>query len=109
MKITKDAKLVVVGLGYVGLPLAIPFAQKYETIGFDLKQPIVSNFLVHKDSTGEVSKSEFEKAVHFIPTTDPKLMSEADIIIVLCPPPLTRPDGLTFSLWKVPHPLWGKS
>ncbi len=92
---TKDTKIAVVGLGYVGLPLAVHLAQKYETIGFDLKQSIVDNSFNHKDPTGEVSKKEFEKAVHFTPTTDPELMSDADIIIVAVPTPIDkarRPD-----------------
>ncbi|MCG8552574.1 MAG: nucleotide sugar dehydrogenase, partial [Desulfobacterales bacterium] len=78
----KGKKLAVVGLGYVGLPLAVHFGTKYETIGFDLKQSIVDNSLAHKDPTGEVSKEEFKKAKLFTPTTDPKRMSGVDIIIV---------------------------
>ncbi len=84
----KDIKIAVVGLGYVGLPLAVHFGTKYQTIGFDLKQSIVDNSLAHKDPTGEVSKEGFEKAVNFTPTTDPKLMSEADIIVVAVPTPV---------------------
>lgn len=91
----KDTKIAVVGLGYVGLPLAVHFGTKYQTIGFDLKQSIVDNSLAHKDPTGEVSKAEFENAVYFTPTTDPKLMSDADIIVVAVPTPIDkarRPD-----------------
>ena len=90
-----DWKIAVVGLGYVGLPLAVHFAQKYETIGFDLKESLIKNCAVHKDPTGEVSGEEFEKAVHFTPTTDPLLMSDADFIIVAVPTPIDkarRPD-----------------
>lgn len=91
----KDTKIAVVGLGYVGLPLAVHFGTKYPTIGFDLKQSIVDNSLAHKDPTGEVSKAEFENAIYFTPTTDPKLMSDADIIVVAVPTPIDkarRPD-----------------
>lgn len=84
----KDIKIAVVGLGYVGLPLAVHFGTKYQTIGFDLKQSIVDNSLAHKDHTGEVSKEEFENAAYFTPTTDPERMSEADIIIVAVPTPI---------------------
>ncbi|PIE61659.1 MAG: GDP-mannose dehydrogenase [Desulfobacterales bacterium] len=86
----KDIKVAVVGLGYVGLPLAVYFARKYDTVGFDLKQTIVDNSLAHEDPTGEVSKEEFEKAEFFTPTTDPKLMSDADIIVVAVPTPIDR-------------------
>ncbi len=90
-----ETKIAVVGLGYVGLPLAVYFARKYETVGFDLKQTIVDNSLAHEDPTGEVSKEEFEKAEFFTPTTDPELMSDADIIVVAVPTPIDkarRPD-----------------
>ncbi|MDD4275129.1 MAG: nucleotide sugar dehydrogenase [Desulfobacter postgatei] len=84
----KDIKIAVVGLGYVGLPLAVHFGTKYQTIGFDLKQSIVNNSLAHKDPTGEVSKEEFENAAYFTPTTDPGRMSDADIIVVAVPTPI---------------------
>ena len=84
----KDIKIAVVGLGYVGLPLAIHFGTKYPTIGFDLKQSIVDNSLAHKDPTGEVSKEEFKNAIYFTPTTDPEGMSDADIIVVAVPTPI---------------------
>jgi len=91
----KKIKIAIVGLGYVGLPLAVHFAQKYETIGFDLKGSIVGNCKVHKDPTGEVSKEEFEKALYFTPTTDSTRMSDADFIVVAVPTPIDkarRPD-----------------
>nr|WP_321400059.1 nucleotide sugar dehydrogenase [uncultured Desulfobacter sp.] len=91
----KDTTIAVVGLGYVGLPLAVHFGAKYKTIGFDLKQSIVENSLAHKDPTGEVDAEEFQKATYFTPTTDPKLMSDADIIVVAVPTPIDkarRPD-----------------
>ncbi|MGD9825117.1 nucleotide sugar dehydrogenase, partial [Desulfobacter sp.] len=75
--------------------LAVHFGTKYQTIGFDLKQSIVDNSLAHKDPTGEVSKEEFENAIYFTPTTDPQLMSDADIIVVAVPTPIDkarRPD-----------------
>ena len=50
MKMKKETRLAVVGLGYVGLPLAVHFGAKYQTVGFDLKQSIVDNSLAHKRS-----------------------------------------------------------
>lgn len=94
-KLKTDTTIAVVGLGYVGLPLAVHFGAKYKTIGFDLKQSIVDNSLVHKDPTGEVSTQEFQQATYFTPTTDPKRMSDADIIVVAVPTPIDkarRPD-----------------
>lgn len=91
----KDITIAVVGLGYVGLPLAVHFGKKYRTIGFDLKHAIVENSRAHKDPTGEVAKEDFKNAVHFTATTDPELMSDADIIVVAVPTPIDkarRPD-----------------
>jgi UDP-N-acetyl-D-galactosamine dehydrogenase len=90
-----NTKIAVVGLGYVGLPLAIHFGAVFKTIGLDLKQHIVDNCERREDPTGEVSSEEFEKAVHFIPTTDPSMISDADYIIIAVPTPIDkarRPD-----------------
>lgn len=92
---TDNEKIAVVGLGYVGLPLAVHFGEKFETVGFDLKESIVENCKVHEDHTGEVSKVDFQRAVHFTPTTDPDMMSDADYIVVAVPTPIGnahRPD-----------------
>ncbi len=95
MREFKDTIVAVVGLGYVGLPLAVNFARKYKTIGFDLKESIVKNCIARKDPTGEVSDDDFDKALYFTPTIDPLMMSEADFIIVAVPTPIDkarRPD-----------------
>ena len=92
---TESDKIAVVGLGYVGLPLAVNFARKFETVGFDLKQSIVENCKRFKDPTGEVSRQEFEAAVGFTPTADPGMMADADFIVVAVPTPIDkarRPD-----------------
>ncbi|MCG8686127.1 MAG: nucleotide sugar dehydrogenase [Desulfobacterales bacterium] len=87
---TENKKVAVVGLGYVGLPLAVHFAQIFDTVGFDLKEQIIENCKVHEDPTGEVSKQEFEQARFFTPTTDPNEMSDADFIVVAVPTPIDR-------------------
>lgn len=93
--IDKDTKIAVIGLGYVGLPLAIHFGAKYTTTGLDLKQSIVDNCKLMKDPTGEVSVEDFKRAVHFTPTSDPSMLGDADFIIVAVPTPIDkarRPD-----------------
>lgn len=86
----KNSKIAVIGLGYVGLPLAIHFGSKFHTIGLDLKEKIIENCKKHQDPTGEVSKEEFEKAVFFYPTSDPSKISDADYIIIAVPTPIDR-------------------
>ena len=54
--------VAVVGLGYVGLPLAVAFGRKYRTIGFDLSQRKVDAYRRHVDPTGEVSTEELKAA-----------------------------------------------
>lgn len=91
----QNSKIAVIGLGYVGLPLAVHFGEQYDTIGFDLKSTIIENCKKMSDPTGEVSFEEFKKAVKFTPTTDPAMLSNADYIIVAVPTPIDkarRPD-----------------
>ncbi|MEN8211271.1 MAG: nucleotide sugar dehydrogenase [Thermodesulfobacteriota bacterium] len=90
-----NTKIAVIGLGYVGLPLAIHFGAKFHTTGLDLKESIIENCKKFEDPTGEVSIEEFEKAKLFYPTSDPSEISDADYIIVAVPTPIDqarRPD-----------------
>ncbi len=87
--------VAVVGLGYVGLPLAVEFGKKGRTIGFDLSQTKVDHYRRHVDPTGEVSRAEFEASTGLSVTTDPTALAEADFIIVAVPTPVDaahRPD-----------------
>ncbi|MDR0407141.1 MAG: nucleotide sugar dehydrogenase [Holosporales bacterium] len=82
--------IAVVGLGYVGLPLAIEFGKKYKTIGFDLSQEKVDCYQHHKDPTGEVAHEDFLLSKGFSPTTDPQHLNEADFIVVAVPTPVDK-------------------
>ncbi len=91
----KNSTLAVVGLGYVGLPLAVHFGEKFNTVGFDLKPRIIDNCKKMMDPTGEVSQEAFLRATHFTPTCDPTLLKGADYIVVAVPTPIDkarRPD-----------------
>ena len=57
----KNTKIAVIGLGYVGLPLAVEFAKKYGVIGFDIKKERVSELQSGIDRTLEVSNTELQK------------------------------------------------
>ncbi|MEO8154833.1 MAG: nucleotide sugar dehydrogenase [Rhizobacter sp.] len=80
--------VAIVGLGYVGLPLAVEFGKKYKTIGFDLSAPKIAAYLKHIDPTGEVSTENLKAATLLRPTTDPAALREADFIIVAVPTPV---------------------
>ena len=66
-----NATIAVVGLGYVGLPLAVEFGKRYPTIGFDLSGDKIAAYRKRVDPTGEVSTGELEAASRLRFTTDP--------------------------------------
>ena len=80
--------IAIVGLGYVGLPLAVEFGKKYRTIGFDLAVSKIAAYLKHVDPTGEVSTESLRSAKLLHPTTDPAALREADFIVVAVPTPV---------------------
>ena len=80
--------VAVVGLGYVGLPLAVAFGRKFRTIGFDLSAEKVENYRRHVDPTGEISGEELRAATKLVVTTDPAQLAAADIIVVAVPTPV---------------------
>ena len=80
--------VAVVGLGYVGLPLAVEFGKKRKTIGFDLSQAKVENYRRFVDPTGEVSSEDLRAASQLTVTTDPGALAQADFIIVAVPTPV---------------------
>jgi UDP-N-acetyl-D-galactosamine dehydrogenase len=87
----------VVGLGYVGLPLAVEFGKKNRTIGFDLSKEKIDAYLRHVDPTGEVSTDDLKAASLLEPTTDPARLREADFIIVAVPTPIDAAHQPDFS------------
>ncbi|MBK8740390.1 MAG: nucleotide sugar dehydrogenase [Betaproteobacteria bacterium] len=80
--------VAVVGLGYVGLPLAVEFGKKCRTIGFDLSQAKVDNYRRFIDPTGEVTSADLRAAGQLTVTTDPGLLAQADYFIVAVPTPV---------------------
>lgn len=80
--------IAVIGLGYVGLPLAVEFGKKYRTLGFDLHAEKVAAYGRHVDPTGEVSSADLKAATMLTCSTDPKVIAEADFIIVAVPTPV---------------------
>lgn len=81
-------KVAVVGLGYVGLPLAAAFGKKYQTAGFDLSETKIAHYKDFCDPTGEVSSEDLRAAKLLSVSTDPTTISDADFIIVAVPTPV---------------------
>jgi UDP-N-acetyl-D-galactosamine dehydrogenase len=80
--------IAVIGLGYVGLPLAVEFGKKFRTLGFDLSTEKVAAYTRHMDPTGEVSTEDLRASVHLTCSTEPAILSEADFIVVAVPTPV---------------------
>ena len=89
--------VAVIGLGYVGLPLAVEFGKVFDTIGFDLSSAKIANFRKHEDPTGEVSREQFQAATKLQVTDDPKRIGEADFLIVAVPTPVDDAHQPDFS------------
>ena len=89
--------IAVVGLGYVGLPLAVEFGKKYPTIGLDLSAEKIDAYLRHVDPTGEVSSEALKAAVHLRPTADAAALKDADFIVVAVPTPVDDAHNPDFS------------
>jgi UDP-N-acetyl-D-galactosamine dehydrogenase len=89
------AVVAVVGLGYVGLPVAVAFGKQRSTIGYDLSKKRVENLRHLVDPTGEVSAAELIEAKHFKATSHPGDLAKADYIIIAVPTPINaarQPD-----------------
>lgn len=94
----KQIKICVIGLGYVGLPLARLFSTKYPTIGFDMNQARVDALNGGHDATLEVSDELLQEAIdknNFICTTDIEKIKDCNFYVVAVPTPVddnNRPD-----------------
>lgn len=89
--------VAVVGLGYVGLPLAVEFGKRHRTIGFDLSQAKIDAYRQCVDPTGEVASADLEAARLLEPTTDASRLREADFIIVAVPTPVDAAHNPDFT------------
>nr|WP_275097571.1 nucleotide sugar dehydrogenase [Sedimenticola hydrogenitrophicus] len=88
-------KIAVVGLGYVGLPLAVAFGKKRDTIGYDLDERKLTNYRNGFDPSGEVEPEDLAIASYLEYTSDPSRLVEASIIVVAVPTPIDharKPD-----------------
>lgn len=100
-----DIKIAVIGLGYVGLPLARLFSTKFTTVGFDMNQARVDALMTGHDATLEVDDCLLQEAIAngFKCTTDLEEIRDCNFYVVAVPTPVddnNRPDL---------NPLWGAS
>ena len=87
--ISRENKIAVVGLGYVGLPLAVHLAAHFDVVGFDLKTDRIKELKSGIDRTLEVTGAQLQKAqIHY--TDDPVLLADCRLIIVAVPTPINE-------------------
>ena len=83
-----EMTVAVVGLGYVGLPLAVAFGRQFRTLGYDLDAEKVEAYRRHVDPTGEITTQELRAASGLECTSDPRRLAEADFVVVAVPTPV---------------------
>lgn len=95
MKVFSEIKLAIIGLGYVGLPLAVEFGKKRAVVGFDINQPRIAALQAGHDSTLEVSDEELAQAAQLSYTSNIDDLKDCNVFIVTVPTPIDefkRPD-----------------
>ncbi len=85
-----DKRIAIIGLGYVGLPLAVAFGKKFTTVGFDINQQRISELKGGQDHTLEVSPEELASVTQLEFSSDPASLSSCDYIIVTVPTPIDK-------------------
>lgn len=91
MNLTLDnAKIAVIGLGYVGLPLAVEFSKKYDVLGFDVNEERISELSSGVDSTLEVSEEELRAAQSLAYSSAKESLNDCNVYIVTVPTPIDQ-------------------
>lgn len=84
----ENTKIAIIGLGYVGLPLAVEFGKNYQTIGFDVNDKRINELREFEDKTLEVDRERFELAENLTFTSSIEGLSECNVYIVTVPTPI---------------------
>lgn len=84
----RNIEITIIGLGYVGLPLAVEFSKKYNVIGYDINDARVRELESHEDSTGEVTKAQLQSASKLKFSGNIKESKDSDVYIVTVPTPI---------------------
>ena len=88
--VVEQANIAIIGLGYVGLPLAVEFGKRYPTIGFDINIDRINELKNNHDSTLEVSDAELRGSSQLRFSNDPAPLQGANVYIVTVPTPIDR-------------------
>lgn len=85
-----NTKIAVIGMGYVGLPLAIEFGKKFKTIGFDINNARIQDLLVGMDTTKEITSDQFESSKHLSFSISRDDLVTCNIFIITVPTPVDK-------------------
>ncbi len=91
----QDLRIAVIGLGYVGLPLAVAFGRRYPTIGFDIDPVRIADLRGHRDAGGELSAEQLRNVAQLHYTDQRAALADCNVFIVTVPTPIDvfkRPD-----------------
>ena len=86
----EETKIAIIGLGYVGLPLAVEFAKKLPVLGFDINKPRIEELKSGTDSTLEVSDAELTEAKHLSYSSEVSELKSSNVYIVTVPTPIDK-------------------
>ncbi len=98
--IKEQKKIAVIGLGYIGLPLAVEFGKSRNIVGFDINQNRIDELNIAVDSTLEVTKAELERSKYLIFSSDEKELEGCKIFIVTVPTPIDEANRPNLSPLK---------
>lgn len=86
----QSTKIAIIGLGYVGLPLAVEFGKKYQVLGFDINQTRVNELNAGHDRTHEVASSQLKASENLTFSASPEMLSTCNVFIVTVPTPIDK-------------------
>jgi len=86
----QNIKIAIIGLGYVGLPLAVEFGKKYSVLGFDINQKRIDELIGGYDRTQEMTSEELKSLQHLSFSTDSEQLKNYNIFIVTVPTPIDK-------------------
>ena len=86
----ESTKICVIGLGYVGLPLALEFSKKFPVVGFDINEGRINDLNKGIDLTNEAKSSELKKAKNILFSSDIQALRDCNFFIITVPTPITQ-------------------
>ena len=86
----QSTKIGIIGLGYVGLPLALEFSKKFQVVGFDINSKRISDLKKGEDFTNEVERSDLKKDKKIVFSAESKMLKDCNFYIVTVPTPISK-------------------